>query len=159
MISNLVGGALSPENQLFPPSPKPLTRQVDRIMRTFPAVTSSWQVHAGLLEKRGLPSIPSHYQKVCHLISSRNKRYLHSFNALKPPMLSACDCSPSWTWERYREGDFFCKLVRGEPLIQYRNGGYHPVYLGDSLHEGRYIIINRLGWERYGTVWLAMDSR
>ncbi|KAL2052447.1 hypothetical protein ABVK25_007319 [Lepraria finkii] len=74
-------------------------------------------------------------------------------------MMSPCDCAPSWTWERHREGDFFCVGVRGEPLIQYRSGGYHPVHLGDTLHGGRYTIIHKLGWGRDGTNWLATDSK
>lgn len=137
---------------------KRLTRQVDIIMRRVPALPSSWAVHTGLLKWHRLPSVQSHSQRVCHLNSSRHKRYLHGFNALKPPMPSPCDCNPLWTWERHREGDFFC-MGLGEPLIQYRSGGYHPVHLGDTLHEGRYTIINKLGWGRDGTNWLAMDSR
>ena len=128
-------------------------------MRRLSALTLSWEVHTGLLKWHRLPSVQSRYQRVCHLISSRHKRYLHSINALEPPMLSDCDCSPEWTWERHREGDFFCRYVLGEPLIQYKNGGYHPVHLGDTLHEGRYTIINKLSWGRDNTTWLAMDSR
>lgn len=85
-----------------------------------------------------------------------HKRSLHGFSALNPPMCTPCDCCPEWTWGRDREGDFFC--VYGEPLVQYRNGGYHPVHIRDTLHEGRYTIINKLGWGRDGTVWLAKDS-
>lgn len=136
-----------------------LLRRADMIMRRISAVPSSWEVHTGLLQWRRLPSVQSLYQRVCHQNSSRHKRYLHGFNALKPPMLTPCDCCPSRTRERHREGDFFCVRVLGEPLIQYRRGGYNPVHLGDTLHGGRYTIINKLGWGRDGTIWLAMDSR
>ena len=128
-------------------------------MRRIPALPSSWDVHTGLLKWHRLPIMQSHFHRGCHLISSKHKRHLHGFNALKPPMLTPCDCCPSWTWERHREGNFFCLGVLGEPMIQYRSGGYHPVHLGDTLHGGRYAIINKLGWGRDGTHWLAVDSR
>lgn len=129
------------------------------IMRRTPALPSSWEVHTGLLKWYRLPCVQSHYLRGFHPISLRHKRHLHSFNVSKPPMNSPCDCSPAWTWDRHREGNFFCRWLLEEPLIQYRSGGYHPVHLGDTLHEGRYTIINKLGWGQDGTIWLAKDSR
>lgn len=38
--------------------------------------------------------------------------------------------------ERHGEGDFFCLGVLEGLSIQYRSGEYHPVHLGDTLHEG-----------------------
>jgi serine/threonine protein kinase len=40
---------------------------------------------------------------------------------------------------------------------RYGPGGYHPVDLGDILHNGRYQIIHRLGHGGFSTVWLAVD--
>lgn len=40
----------------------------------------------------------------------------------------------------------------------YMPGGYHPVNLGDILHE-RYHIIDKLGHGGYSTVWLARDTQ
>lgn len=40
----------------------------------------------------------------------------------------------------------------------YRVGGYHPVAIGDSFKDGRYIIIKKLGWGHFSTVWLAKDT-
>ena len=37
-------------------------------------------------------------------------------------------------------------------------GGYHPVHLGEVL-IGRYIIIQKLGWGQFSTVWLAKDTK
>ncbi|OBZ73938.1 Serine/threonine-protein kinase SRPK [Grifola frondosa] len=48
--------------------------------------------------------------------------------------------------------------MRGaEPLSRYQRGGYHPVHLGDKFHENRYLILHKLGWGSYATVWLARD--
>ncbi|KAI4256774.1 MAG: hypothetical protein L6R42_006032 [Xanthoria sp. 1 TBL-2021] len=44
-----------------------------------------------------------------------------------------------------------------ERLSNYRPGGYHPVNLGDDYCDGRYIVVNKLGFGTYSTVWLAKD--
>jgi serine/threonine-protein kinase SRPK3 len=46
---------------------------------------------------------------------------------------------------------------RIENSTKYKPGGYHPLEIGDELHNGRYRIIHRLGHGGYSTVWLALD--
>lgn len=48
--------------------------------------------------------------------------------------------------------------VDAEPLHRYRPGGYHPVALGDSLSDGRYKVLHKLGWGSYSTTWAAKDQ-
>ncbi|KAF8902262.1 kinase-like domain-containing protein [Gymnopilus junonius] len=43
-----------------------------------------------------------------------------------------------------------------ESILCYCKGGFHPVHLGDIFHD-RYLVINKLGYGAYGTVWLAED--
>lgn len=50
-------------------------------------------------------------------------------------------------------------LYTEEPISGYVPGGYHPVALGDILHEGRYMIHHKLGYGSHSTVWLADDRR
>lgn len=38
----------------------------------------------------------------------------------------------------------------------YRKGGYHPVSVGDVFHE-RYVVIRKMGWGHFSTVWLSWD--
>lgn len=40
----------------------------------------------------------------------------------------------------------------------YRKGGYHPVQIGDSFKHGRYVILQKLGWGHFSTVWLGFDT-
>ncbi|PWY82118.1 hypothetical protein BO70DRAFT_405311 [Aspergillus heteromorphus CBS 117.55] len=44
-----------------------------------------------------------------------------------------------------------------ETLEDYRPGGFHPVMIGDILHD-RYIIVDKLGHGGYSTGWLARDN-
>lgn len=39
----------------------------------------------------------------------------------------------------------------------YRIGGYHPVRIGDTFNDGRYRVLQKLGWGHFSTVWLCYD--
>ena len=65
-------------------------------------------------------------------------------------------------WEPKRDGQYRCEATfKGaeEPMIQYQKDGYHPVHLGDYLHDRRYLILSKLGWGRDATIWLANDLK
>uniref|UniRef100_T1J138 non-specific serine/threonine protein kinase n=1 Tax=Strigamia maritima TaxID=126957 RepID=T1J138_STRMM len=40
----------------------------------------------------------------------------------------------------------------------YRVGGYHPVNIGD-VYRKRYIVVRKLGWGAFSTVWLCRDLK
>lgn len=44
-------------------------------------------------------------------------------------------------------------------LDRYRPGGYHSLQIGDELDNARYRVIDKLGYGRYSTIWLARDFR
>lgn len=46
-----------------------------------------------------------------------------------------------------------------EDWEDYVKGGYHPVHIGDSFSDGRYVIVRKLGWGHFSTVWLAKDTK
>ncbi len=48
--------------------------------------------------------------------------------------------------------------VPAEDLRLYCPGGYHPVHLGDLFKNGRYEVLNKLGFGSFSTVWLARDD-
>lgn len=37
-------------------------------------------------------------------------------------------------------------------------GGYHPVRLGEKFKNGRYVVLRKLGWGHFSTVWLVQDT-
>ncbi|KAL7907395.1 kinase-like domain-containing protein [Trichoderma velutinum] len=43
-----------------------------------------------------------------------------------------------------------------EGKAAYRPGGFHPVYIGD-IFNGRYKVLNKIGYGRYSTVWMVRD--
>ncbi|ORX38691.1 kinase-like domain-containing protein [Kockovaella imperatae] len=45
-----------------------------------------------------------------------------------------------------------------EDLEDYRPGGYHPINIGDEFNLGRYVVVRKLGWGHFSTVWLARDN-
>lgn len=59
---------------------------------------------------------------------------------------SATDRSYKYNW-----------IDGAESLEKYKPGGYHPIVIGDILHE-RYRIVDKLGFGGYSTVWLAQDT-
>ena len=45
-----------------------------------------------------------------------------------------------------------------EDSEDYCKGGYHPVSVGETYKEGRYIVVRKLGWGHFSTVWLSRDT-
>lgn len=55
--------------------------------------------------------------------------------------------------------DPYAAYMDHESLYNYRPGGFHPINLGDALHDGRYVIRHKLGHGGFSTVWLARDTQ
>lgn len=45
-----------------------------------------------------------------------------------------------------------------ERLENYRMGGYHPIAIGDTLKDGRYEVVDKLGHGGYSTIWIVKDK-
>jgi serine/threonine protein kinase len=43
-------------------------------------------------------------------------------------------------------------------MEDYKVGGYHPVHVGE-VYLNRYMVIQKLGWGHFSTVWLAKDIK
>ncbi|BDA45693.1 probable SRSF protein kinase 2 [Coccomyxa sp. Obi] len=46
-----------------------------------------------------------------------------------------------------------------EGVEGYRRGGYHRVYIGERFKDGRYVVLRKLGWGHFSTVWLVRDTQ
>ena len=46
-----------------------------------------------------------------------------------------------------------------EDWEDYVKGGYHPVHINDSFSDARYLVVRKLGWGHFSTVWLAKDTK
>ncbi|KAN0068701.1 Protein kinase-like domain containing protein [Elaphomyces granulatus] len=45
-----------------------------------------------------------------------------------------------------------------EDSEDYCKGGYHPVHVGEAYNNGRYVVVRKLGWGHFSTVWLSRDA-
>ena len=45
-----------------------------------------------------------------------------------------------------------------EGIPDYKIGGYHPVHVGEIMIN-RYVVVQKLGWGHFSTVWLARDLK
>lgn len=46
-----------------------------------------------------------------------------------------------------------------EDESDFHPGGYHPATVGETFNQGRYVILHKLGWGHFSTVWLAFDTK
>ncbi|KAJ7049702.1 kinase-like domain-containing protein [Mycena amicta] len=46
-----------------------------------------------------------------------------------------------------------------EDWEDYKPGGYHPVKIGDTFSDNRYVVVRKLGWGHFSTVWLSWDVK
>ncbi|KAI1742773.1 serine/threonine-protein kinase SRPK3 [Xylaria scruposa] len=65
--------------------------------------------------------------------------------------------TPPSEMPRFEDSRFKPMWTPCESVDSYRPGGFHPVHLGDVLHD-RYRVIRKLGYGSSATVWLALDS-
>ncbi|KZT57513.1 kinase-like protein [Calocera cornea HHB12733] len=54
---------------------------------------------------------------------------------------------------------YFFPAEEEEDWQDYVRGGYHPVHIGDTFSDGRYVVVRKLGWGHFSTVWLAKDQK
>lgn len=48
-------------------------------------------------------------------------------------------------------------MSEDEGIQDYKIGGYHPVHVGEIVGN-RYIVLQKLGWGHFSTVWLCKDT-
>ncbi|KAJ5152661.1 Protein kinase dsk1 [Penicillium canariense] len=55
-------------------------------------------------------------------------------------------------------GDELETAAEEEDSEDYCKGGYHPVAVGETYNNGRYVVVRKLGWGHFSTVWLSRDT-
>ncbi|CAD8194694.1 unnamed protein product [Paramecium pentaurelia] len=70
-----------------------------------------------------------------------------------PPSRSSSSCSSKTSDNPYESSS------DAEDYEDYKKDGYHPVSIGDKFHNGRFQVIQKLGWGHFSTVWLAHDKQ
>lgn len=59
---------------------------------------------------------------------------------------------------RFPEQEVEAETSESEDEEDYREGGYHSVEIGETFKKGRYIVLQKLGWGHFSTVWLCFDA-
>ena len=89
---------------------------------------------------------------------SMNDQSLSDFSQLNPAPGKA---GPDFTPLKEKIDDTFFDdqdSSEDEGMPDYKIGGYHPIHVGEILMD-RYIIIQKLGWGHFSTVWLTKDLK
>ncbi|KAJ5600888.1 hypothetical protein N7450_001955 [Penicillium hetheringtonii] len=87
------------------------------------------------------------------LTSDANPGATESTGAASAAKSSAPSRSPSTS-----SGDELETTAEEEDSEDYCKGGYHPVAVGESYNNGRYVVVRKLGWGHFSTVWLSRDT-
>lgn len=103
-------------------------------------------------------------------ISNNNNQIsstLDSTSTIADNTKDSSDFSKSYSTEMYNELDDISSnsdfeeevLKREEDEKDYCDGGYHPTFIGEVYgRDNEYLIIRKLGWGHFSTVWLAYDN-
>lgn len=57
------------------------------------------------------------------------------------------------------ESESSCDEKNEESVKDYKPGGYHPAFKGEAYKDSRYVLMRKLGWGHFSTVWLALDTK
>lgn len=76
-----------------------------------------------------------------HAKVSANNSHSH-----RSPSSSTSEEDPAETTADEEDSEDYCK------------GGYHPVHVGETYNNGKYVVVRKLGWGHFSTVWLSRDT-
>ena len=102
-------------------------------------------------------SSPSNSRKQSDLIPSNKPPRKNTFDSSKEDQKEA-------VYQNYNEQPVYpAKYTdsdnsEDEGMEDYKVGGYHPVHVGE-VYLHRYLIMQKLGWGHFSTVWLAKDLK
>lgn len=124
-----------------------------KLVKNLSALRTLGIPRSALFKSHTLPHAGNRSQHPNFQFYLSRSRHIYNISGLRDQ-----GCAEEYLWKLERDGNFFCE-IQSEDLTHYRSGGYHPVHLGDTMKGGRYQIVQKLGWGRDATVWLAEDRR
>jgi len=85
----------------------------------------------------------------------------NNFTGAEPSESQSEMFDPDFTPLKQKLGEDFFEQddsSEDEGMPDYKLGGYHPIHVGEILVD-RYVIIQKLGWGHFSTVWLTKDLK
>lgn len=79
-------------------------------------------------------------------LHTRKIALAQSLRAYRSPVSESSEEDPAETTADEEDSEDYCK------------GGYHPVFVGETYNNGKYIVVRKLGWGHFSTVWLSKDT-
>ncbi|KAG0169457.1 serine/threonine protein kinase, CMGC group [Apophysomyces sp. BC1015] len=86
------------------------------------------------------------------ITSSESKHTEHTEHIGQHEKSKARRSSSASAEDNYQEDD------AEEDIKDYCKGGYHPVHIGEKFKDGKYVVLRKLGWGHFSTVWLVRDQ-
>lgn len=77
---------------------------------------------------------------------TRNKNSSHGSQITRSPSGESSEEDPAEATADEEDSEDYCK------------GGYHPVFVGETYNNGKYVVVRKLGWGHFSTVWLSRDT-
>ncbi|CAN1832770.1 Protein kinase dsk1 [Linum perenne] len=136
-----------------------LTKHTQSLHHHYP--TNKQTNKQTLIIQSGLLPPPTNHRQSRHsAVSVRFRDFLESFLFLSQQRWCLPKMAEAGDGDRSELSDYSSSSSSEDEGTQdYRRGGYHPVRIGDSFRNGRYVVQSKLGWGHFSTVWLAWDTQ
>jgi serine/threonine-protein kinase SRPK3 len=102
-------------------------------------------------------AIPLHGYLV-FIFPETHRFFLSSTNSTGAAPNSKSTGAPGSRSPSSSSGDEVETTAEEEDSEDYCKGGYHPVAVGETYNNGRYVVVRKLGWGHFSTVWLSRDT-
>ena len=109
-----------------------------------------------------LPQLPiDNLQLPKNPVSSNTAGYMSHRNQTPQTKSKGRNYDLEYTPLKFKLGESFYEDTdssEDEGMPDYKIGGYHCMHIGEVL-VNRYVIIQKLGWGHFSTVWLSKDIK
>ncbi|RAL01381.1 kinase domain-containing protein, partial [Aspergillus ibericus CBS 121593] len=101
------------------------------------------------------------YQRLTYRVVCADQRHVRNASSTSPgiPGGSSQGTEGAHISNITSQRSFYQLIEDVEDLDRYCPGGYHPLRVGDELNDGRYQLVDKLGYGGYSTIWLARDRQ